>query len=88
MKTQSIYQSGQRVTVNGWYEVVGAPHAQYNFHPGDVFPNHDGRSVGWYLLNAEPVSEEVIESVRSKMKPTSAELIARLRREGGKSRAG
>jgi hypothetical protein len=88
MNSEVIYQSGQRVTVNGWYEVAGAPNAQHALHPGELFPNHDGRAVCWRLLHAEPVSEEVIDSVRQNMKPTPAELIARLRRERRNTRAG
>jgi len=82
-----IYQSGQRVTVNGWYEVAGAPNAQYALHPGDLFPNHDGRAVCWRLFQVEPMSEEVLDGVRKNMQPTPAELIARLRREGRNARA-
>ncbi len=48
-RVESIYQSGERVTVQGFYEVAGAPEIQRSFNADDLFPNYDGRAVCWRL---------------------------------------
>jgi hypothetical protein len=78
MKSERTYQSGQRVTINGWYEVAGAPKVQFTLHPGDVFPDYDGCSVSWRLRKVELDFPEEAKDIRRKMKPVSANLYARL----------
>ena len=52
---QSIYQSGQTVLIEGWYEpiAVKAPNAT-RLSEGQRFPNYDGRAVGWHRLQSVP----------------------------------
>jgi hypothetical protein len=53
----SLYQSGERVTVPGVYALVDAP-AEKNQQKtcelanGHYFPDHQGRAVCWYLVEA------------------------------------
>ena|SRR5689334_10956197 len=46
----AIYQSGQEVLLDGWYEAVGvkAPIVS-QFTSGQLFPNYDGRAICWHL---------------------------------------
>lgn len=55
---QSIYQSGQKVLMDGWYEAIAAkvPTAS-QFTTGQTFPNHDGRAVCWRSLQSKPSAD-------------------------------
>lgn len=55
-----IYQSGQKVEIAGYYEMVGdisRTGTSINrrvlqiLEVEDRFPNHDGRAVCWYLIS-------------------------------------
>ncbi|MEP7289183.1 MAG: hypothetical protein ABI947_25810 [Chloroflexota bacterium] len=58
----TIYQSGQRVPVSGWYEAVGvntlamsgSPHHLIRtLRAGELFPDYEGRAICWCLLNKD-----------------------------------
>jgi len=51
MNTQLIYQSGQKVEIDGWYEVVAvkAP-TVFQLTVDELFPDYDGRAVCWHLV--------------------------------------
>jgi hypothetical protein len=60
--SHSVYQSGEKVSIAGLYEVVGAGFAYSldentvrEFQPGQIFPDYVGRAVCWHLLKAIPV---------------------------------
>jgi hypothetical protein len=55
----SIFQSGQKVPVEGWYEVVGETaktargekrRSIVQLTTNQLFPNYDGRAICWHLL--------------------------------------
>jgi hypothetical protein len=51
---QAIYQSGQKVLVDGLYEAVAARVPTVSqLTTRETFPNHDGRAICWHLLNTE-----------------------------------
>ena len=56
-RIESIYQSGERVTIQGFYEVAGAPQIQRSLNTEDVFPNYDGRAVCWRLAELSQRSQ-------------------------------
>ncbi len=56
----SVYQSGQKVEIAGYYEMVGnnsrgntlgSLRSLQALHVEDLFPNYDGRAVCWYLVS-------------------------------------
>ena len=71
--TFSIYQSGQKVEIAGYYEMVGdvsrtgtAPTRRVlqTLQVEDSFPNYDGRAVCWYLVSqikAAPVPKVPVQ---------------------------
>ncbi len=63
--TTSIFQSGQKVPIEGWYEVVGgranlekggARRTLVQLTTNQLFPNYDGRASCWRLLGYNPAS--------------------------------
>lgn len=53
----SVYQSGEKVTSSGLYEIVNIAHdqvaAQHRtllLQHGELFPNYEGRAACWYLV--------------------------------------
>jgi len=54
----NIYQSGQKVVVDGWYEVVaGKTPTVLRLTAGELFPDYDGRAVCWHLVERPNLSE-------------------------------
>ena len=57
-----IFQSGQKVVSDGWYEVVGIKAAKpsaarQKLQIGSIFPNYDGRAVCWLLVEMEGLTQ-------------------------------
>jgi hypothetical protein len=58
--SNSVYQSGQKVEIAGYYEMVGnnsrvstlgTLRSVQALQVEDLFPNYDGRAVCWYLVS-------------------------------------
>lgn len=58
-----VFQSGELVTIEGTYEVIGADsYVTYQgderpvrtFHVNELFPSYKGRAVGWRLTSLLP----------------------------------
>ena len=73
-RIESIYQSGERVTIQGFYEVAGAPQIQRSLNADDLFPNYDGRAVCWRLsdLSQRVQAERPSRSIRPQRTQTPA----------------
>jgi hypothetical protein len=57
---QAIYQSGQKVLVDGLYEAVATQVPTVSqLTMNQMFPNHDGRAVCWHLWSTEPRLSEI-----------------------------
>lgn len=61
-QANTIYQSGQTVSVTGFYEVVGTNRqaktrtGEFAFRQltvGEQFPCYNGRSVAWHIVTME-----------------------------------
>jgi hypothetical protein len=73
--TNSIFQSGQKVPVEGWYEVVGgvsngasreSRRSLVQLTTNQLFPNYDGRAICWHLLDRNPLfTQKTIPSLTS-----------------------
>lgn len=77
----AVYQSGQQVLVNGWYEAVATKVPTVSeLEVGTTFPNHDGRAICWHLLHSEPyISKRVnLESPKPSVEnvPAYSEMYA------------
>lgn len=58
----AIYQSGQEVFADGWYEAVGAKTPTVaQLTSGQTFPNYDGRAICWYHIRSKSFSSEPFE---------------------------
>ena len=62
-----VYQSGEKVQVEGWYEAVGGTsrltegkrnQAIIQLTANQLFPNYDGRAICWRPLGYSPVSTQ------------------------------
>ena len=60
-----IYQSGQNVLITGLYEIAGDPETTRTLFIDDLFPNCDGRAVGWHLIDASILSYPVVNPTSS-----------------------
>jgi len=71
----AIYQSGQEVLLDGWYEAVGvkAPTVS-QFTSGQLFPNYDGRAICWHHLQATSFLSQPVE--RPNISISDYELIS------------
>jgi len=58
----AIYQSGQKVLLDGLYEAIAARVPTVSqLTSGEVFPNYDGRAVCWHQLQSQSYKSEYIE---------------------------
>lgn len=68
----TVYQSGEKVQAEGWYEVVGGTsrltegkrnRAIIQLTANQVFPNYDGRAICWRQLGNSPISLQMSSPV-------------------------
>ncbi len=71
--TGNLYQSGERVSTTGTYEVIGVTRvtttqqketALRHFQQGEIFPTYDGWEVCWRLCD-EPGGTDLKEQPRA-----------------------
>ena len=57
-----IYQSGQVVLRDGWYEAVGVKSPTVSqFTSRQLFPNYDGRAICWHHLQSTSFLSQPVE---------------------------
>lgn len=59
MKSNTLFQSGEKVTASGIYRLVetiteGDAGTLLTLRLGEFFPDHNGRAACWYLVRAIP----------------------------------
>ena len=75
-RVNCIYQSGEKVAIQGCYEVAGAPQIQRSLKADEMFPCYDGRAVCWRLADNERLSGDTIQVVARRT--VSAKSLARM----------